>query len=95
MIEDLLQWDIKKQCAKGKGIIGTPLALAQADKEQGRKTLHSHWQCWTKELCQKLRDQLFDNDEEKKPSDTSEPQDKEQPQEEEKKEEKKEDESRR
>ena len=66
VIEDLLQWDIKKQCAKGKGIIGTPLALAPADKEQGRKTLHSHWQCWTKELCQKLRDQLFDNDEKKK-----------------------------
>ena len=66
MIEDLLQWDIKKQFAKGPGIIGTVEALAPADEEQGRKTLHSHWQCWTKELSQKLRDQLFDNDEEKK-----------------------------
>ena len=48
------------------GIIGTVEALAPADEEQGRKTLHSHWQCWTKELSQELRDQLFNNNEEKK-----------------------------
>ena len=44
VIEDLLQWDIKKQCAKGKGILGTLMAFAPADEAQGRKTLHSHWQ---------------------------------------------------
>ena len=64
VIEDLLQWDIKKQIAKGVGIIRTVEALALANEEQGRPTLHSHWQCWTKDLSQKLRDQLFDNDEE-------------------------------
>ena len=30
VIEDLLQWDIKKQIAKDKGIIGTVEALAPA-----------------------------------------------------------------
>ena len=56
----------KKQIAKDSGIIRTVEALAPADEEKGRNTLHSHWQCWTKELSQELRDQLFDNDEEKK-----------------------------
>ena len=42
------------------------MAFAPADEAQGRKTLHSHWQAWVKELCQKLRDQLFSNDEAKK-----------------------------
>ena len=56
----------KKQRAKGPGIIGTVKALAPADEEQGRKTLHLHWQAWIEELSQALRDQLFDNDEEKK-----------------------------
>ena len=55
----------KKLIAKGPGIIGTVKALAPGDEEQGRKTLHLHWQCWIKELSQELRDQLFHNDEEK------------------------------
>ena len=41
-------------------------ALTPTDEEQERKTLHSHWQCWAKELSQELHDQFFDNDEEKK-----------------------------
>ena len=61
-VECLLQWDPKKQKAKGKGIVGTPLAFAPADEEQGRKTLHSHWQVWTKELNQERRGGLFSND---------------------------------
>ena len=28
--------------------------------------MHSHWQAWIEEISQALRDQLFDNDEEKK-----------------------------
>ena len=56
----------KKQIAKGLGNIRKVEALAPANEEHGRLTLHSHWQCWTKELSQKLCDQLFDNDEEKK-----------------------------
>ena len=66
IIETLLQWDVKKQTAKGVGIVGTTLAFAPADEEQGRLTLHSHWQIWTKELNQDVRDMLFDNDEEKR-----------------------------
>ena len=66
IIETLLQWDVKKQTAKGVGIVGTTLAFAPADEEQGRLTLHSHWQIWTKELNQDVRDMLFDNDEDKR-----------------------------
>ena len=43
-------------------MVGTVLAVAPADKEQARTTLHSHWQIWTKELNQDLRDKLFDAD---------------------------------
>ena len=42
------------------------MVCAPADEEQGRKTLHSHWQIWTEELTQNLRDSLFDNDPKKK-----------------------------
>ena len=66
IIETLLQWDVKKQTAKGVGIVGTTLAFAPADEEQGRYTLHSHWQIWTKELNQDVRDMLFDNDADKR-----------------------------
>ena len=58
-LEDLLQWDPKKQCAKRPGVLGTVLAFGPADEEQGRGTLHSHWQIWIKELTQELRDLLF------------------------------------
>ena len=57
-LEDLLQWD-KKKCAKRPGVLGTVLAFGPADEEQGRGTLHSHWQIWIKELTQELRDLLF------------------------------------
>lgn len=59
LIEDLLQWDPVGQKAKGKGVLGTVRAFAPADEEQGRKTLHSHWQIWTEELDSELRDNLF------------------------------------
>ena len=44
VLECLLQWDSKTQRAMGKGVIGTVLAVAPADEEQARTTLHSHWQ---------------------------------------------------
>lgn len=62
IIETLLQWDTKNQKAKGKGILGLVLAFAPADEEQGRYTLHSHWQIWLKELSQSVRDALFHAD---------------------------------
>jgi len=57
-IECLLQWDIKKQKAKQKGILGTLLAFVPGDEEQGRGTLHSHWKCWLAELSQGLQNFL-------------------------------------
>ncbi len=44
LTECLLKWDTKTQISKGKGILGTVIAFAGADEEQGRKTLHQHWQ---------------------------------------------------
>jgi len=65
IIETLLQWDTKNQRAKGKGILGRVLAFAPADEEQGRITLHSHWQIWLEELNQSVRDALFHPDKDK------------------------------
>ena len=58
----MLRWDTKTQSSKGKGILGAVLAFSVADEEQGRKTLHQHWQIWVQELNQTLRDCLFDTD---------------------------------
>jgi hypothetical protein len=56
LTECLLRWDTKTQTAKGKGILGTVIAFVGADEEQGRKTLHRHWQIWVKEINQTVRD---------------------------------------
>ena len=58
----MFRWDTKTQSSKGKGILGTVLAFPGADEEQGRKTLHRHWQIWVQELNQPLQDCLFDTD---------------------------------
>ena len=58
----MLRWDTKTQSSRGKGILGTVLAFFGADEEQGRKTLHRHWQIWVQELNQTLRDGLFETD---------------------------------
>jgi hypothetical protein len=52
----MLRWDTKTQSSRGKGILGTVLAFFGADKEQGRKTLHRHWQISVQELNQTLGD---------------------------------------
>ena len=44
LTECMLKWDIKSKSSTGKGILGTVQAFAGADEEQGRKTLHQHWQ---------------------------------------------------
>ena len=59
LTECLLRWDTKTQTAKGKGILGTVIAFAGADEEQGRKTLHQHWQIWVKEINQTVRIPCF------------------------------------
>jgi hypothetical protein len=62
LTECLLKWDTKTQTSKGKGIFGTVIAFAGADEEQGRTTLHQHWQIWVKEIDQNIRDCLFHKD---------------------------------
>ncbi len=61
-MECMLRWDIKKKTSKGKGILGTVLAFFAADKEQGRKTLHPHWQISVKEIDETLHNCLFHKD---------------------------------
>jgi hypothetical protein len=41
--------------------MGKLVAWARADEEQGRKTLHSHWQLWV-ESFNKCRDSIFSDD---------------------------------
>jgi hypothetical protein len=48
----------KETAGKGKGILGTVLAFALAHKEQGRRTLHSHWQIWTEVLSPQVCEDL-------------------------------------
>ncbi len=57
--ECILLWDTKKKKSLGKGILGTVVAFSAADEEQGRKTLHRHWQIWVKEINQTVRNCLF------------------------------------
>ncbi len=62
LMECMLRWDIRKKTSKGKGILGTVLAFFAADEEQGRKTLHRHWQIWVQENIETLPNCLFHED---------------------------------
>ncbi len=62
VMETLFNWDTKKQEAKVPGILGMVVAFAPLDKKQGRKTLHHHIKIWVKEIDQKLRKELFQED---------------------------------
>jgi hypothetical protein len=62
LTEHMLKWDTKTKTSTGKWILGTVLAFAGADEEQGQRTLHQHWQIWVKEINQTLKNALFDND---------------------------------
>jgi hypothetical protein len=59
LMECLIKWDTKTQTSKEKGILGTVIAFAGADEEQGHKTLHRYWQIWVEEIDQTIRDCLF------------------------------------
>ncbi len=61
-MECMLQWDVTKKTTKGKGILGTAVAFSAADEEQGRKTLHRHWQIQVKEIDQTVQNCLFHED---------------------------------
>jgi hypothetical protein len=62
LTEHILKRGTKTKTSKGKQILGTVRAFAGADEEQGRKTLHHHWQIWVEEINQTLRNALIDND---------------------------------
>jgi hypothetical protein len=64
--ECLLKWDTKTRKSTGQGILGTVRAFFGADEEQGRNTLHRHWQIWTEEMNQTLQNSLFHYDPNKK-----------------------------
>ena len=62
--ECLIGWDPKKQSGS-QGVFGVPIAYSRTDEEQGRKTLHAHWQIWV-ELFNTTRSALFHSDESKR-----------------------------
>jgi hypothetical protein len=47
---------------RGKEILGTVVAFSSADEEQGRKTLHCHWQVWVTRINQTVQNCLFHED---------------------------------
>ena len=49
IIECLMGWDPKTKSGT-RGIFGKLLAWARTDEEQGRKTLHGHWQLWVEDF---------------------------------------------
>ena len=53
----------RKRQAKGPGIFETSVVFAPVDEEQVQKTLHRRIQLWVKEIDQKLRKDLFQEDE--------------------------------
>ncbi len=61
-MECMLQWDVTKKTSRGKGILETVVAFSAGDEEQGRKTLHCHWQIWVKEINQTVWNCLFHED---------------------------------
>ena len=62
VIEVLLNWDIKNQRSKGKGVVGTILASTEGGEEQRQVTLHGHWQAYAEELNNVLRNDLLQRD---------------------------------
>jgi hypothetical protein len=56
------EWDLNKQQARGKGIFGAVLTFTPAHEEQGRRTLHSHWQIWTEDLSTQVREDLWNSE---------------------------------
>jgi hypothetical protein len=51
--------DVQKKTTRGKRILGTVVAFSAADEEQGRKTLHCHWQIWVTAINQKVQNCCF------------------------------------
>jgi hypothetical protein len=62
LMKCMLQWDVTLKTSLKKGILGTVVAFSAADEEQGRKTLHHHWQIWVEEIDQTVQNHLFNED---------------------------------
>jgi hypothetical protein len=63
VLKCLLNWDSDKKERSGTGIVGDLDGWAQAGEEQGRGSLHAHWQLFTEQLSTKIRFELFHRDE--------------------------------
>jgi hypothetical protein len=53
---------LEETTGKGEGIFGTVIAFAPAHEEQGRRSLHSHWQIWTEDLSPQVCEDLWNSD---------------------------------
>ena len=63
VLKCLLNWDKEEKKSLGTGMVGDLVAWNQAVEEQGRGSLHAHWQLFTKQLSTKARLELFHEDE--------------------------------
>jgi hypothetical protein len=64
LIEKIFLWDHDAQHSKNLTPLGDINGWIQAIEEQGRGSLHAHWQIFTKQLSSRIREDLFhyDND---------------------------------
>jgi hypothetical protein len=62
VLKCLLRWNTEYQHSDGMGIAGDLIAWNQANEEQGRGSLHAHWQLFTEQLSSRARADLFHED---------------------------------
>ena len=62
VLKCLLNWDSEQKKSLGTGMVGDLVAWNQTVEEQGRGSLHAHWQLFTKQLSTKARLELFHED---------------------------------
>jgi hypothetical protein len=58
----LFNWDDEEKQSLGPGIVGDLVAWNQTTEEQGRGSLHAHWQLFTEQLSTRARLDLFHTD---------------------------------
>ena len=59
VLKCLLNWDNERKESLGTGMVGDLVAWNHTVEEQGRGSLHAHWQLFTKQLSTKARLKLF------------------------------------
>ena len=59
IIEEVIGWNLKKGMARENctGLFGEPIAFTATTEEQGRRSLHTHFQIWVKHF-DKIRENL-------------------------------------